>query len=63
MIIKLLLLNIIMIVALLIYYRPTIDVVLSNNRYKIILWYNKRKWDNQEETMIVKRNYIHLITL
>lgn len=28
------------------HYEPFIDIVLENNKYKVLLWYNVFKWDN-----------------
>lgn len=50
-------------ILLLVYYRPTIDVVTSNGKYKVLLWYNRRIWNSQINRLEIKRDYIHVITL
>ena len=39
-------------------YLPKIDVVISGNKYIVLLWYNKWYWDGQ-----YKRTYIKLFKI
>ena len=45
------------------HYEPSIDIIVVDNRYKILLWYNRHQWDHFINEPIVVRNYIHLFTI
>ena len=44
-------------------YEPSIDIIVVDNRYEILLWYNKHQWNNFINKHVVVRNYIHLFTI
>ena len=43
--------------ALISKYEPSIDIIVVDNKYEILLWYNKH------HKPVVVRNYIHLFTI
>ena len=45
------------------HYEPSIDIIVVNNRYKILLWYNRHQWNHFINEPMVVRNYIHLFTI
>ena len=45
------------------YYEPSIDIIVVDNRYKVLLWYNKHQWNYLINKPEVVRNYIHLFTI
>ena len=45
------------------HYEPSIDIIVVNNRYKILLWYNRYQWNHFINEPMVVRNYIHLFTI
>ena len=45
------------------HYEPSIDVIVVDNRYKILLWYNRYQWNHFINEPMVVRNYIHLFTI
>ena len=45
------------------HYEPSIDIIVVDNRYKILLWYNRRQWNHSINEPMVVRNYIHLFTI
>ena len=45
------------------HYEPSIDIIVVDNRYKILLWYNKYQWNHFINEPMVVRNYIHLFTI
>lgn len=51
------------IVFLLRHYEPSIDVVVENNRYRVLLWYNKLHWNNFTKKYEVWRGYIRLFKI
>ena len=42
---------------------PSIDIIVVDNRYKVLLWYNKHQWNYFINKPEVVRNYIHLFTI
>ena len=53
------LLGVILLIKAFIRYDPNIDLVLSNNKYVFLLWYNKYDSDNKYEG----RTYIKLFEI
>lgn len=45
------------------HYEPSIDIIVVDNRYKVLLWYNKHQWNHFINEPMVVRNYIHLFTI
>ena len=45
------------------HYEPSIDIIVVDNRYKILLWYNRHQWNRFINEPMVVRNYIHLFTI
>ena len=45
------------------YYKPSIDIIVVDNRYKVLLWYNKHQWNYLINKPEVVRSYIHLFTI
>ena len=45
------------------HYEPSIDIIVVDNRYKVLLWYNRHQWDHFINEPMVVRNYIHLYTI
>lgn len=45
------------------YYEPSIDIIVVDNRYKVLLWYNKRQWNYLINKPEVVRSYIYLFTI
>ena len=45
------------------HYEPSIDIIVVDNRYKILLWYNKHQWNYFINKPEVVRNYIYLFTI
>ncbi len=45
------------------YYRPSIDTVVTYNKYRVLLWYNKHKWNKVTNKKEITRYYIILFTL
>ena len=45
------------------HYEPSIDIIVVNNRYKVLLWYNRHQWNHFINEPMVVRNYIHLFTI
>lgn len=45
------------------YYEPSIDIIVAGNRYKILLWYNKHRWNHFINKPEVVRNYIQLFVI
>ena len=41
-------------------YEPSIDIIIVDNRYKVLLWYNKYQWNYLINKPEVVRSYIHL---
>lgn len=54
---------IICVIALFNHYEPSIDIIVVDNRYKILLWYNRHQWNHFTNEHMVVRNYIHLFTI
>lgn len=54
---------IIYMIALYKYYDPAIWVIPTRSRYKVFLWYNKRKFNSTYNRVEVIREYIHLLTI
>ena len=54
---------IIYVMALFNHYGPSIDIIVVNNRYNVLLWYNKHQWNYLINKPEVVRNYIHLFTI
>lgn len=49
------------VIALIKIYRPTIDIiVLRDNKYRVLLWYNKHVSDSYNTKPIIVRKYIQL---
>ena len=44
-------------------YKPSIDIIVVGNRYKVLLWYNKHQWNHFTNKPEVVRDYIHLFTI
>ena len=44
-------------------YEPSIDIIAIDNRYEILLWYNRHQWNYLINKPMVVRNYIHLFTI
>lgn len=44
------------------YYKPSIDIVVQDKRYRVLLWYNSHK-SNYPNKPIVVRNYIQLFII
>lgn len=42
------------------YYKPTIDFVIIEKGFKVLLWYNK--WDQDSDDTFI-RQYIHLFNI
>ena len=45
------------------HYEPSIDIIVVDNRYKVLLWYNKHQWNYFINKPEVVRSYIHLFTI
>ena len=45
------------------HYEPSIDIIVVDNRCKILLWYNRHQWNHFINEPMVVRNYIHLFTI
>ena len=45
------------------HYEPSIDIIVVDNRYKVLLWYNRHQWNHFINEPMVVRNYIHLFTI
>ena len=45
------------------HYEPSIDIIVVDNRYKVLLWYNKYQWDYLINKPEVVRSYIHLFII
>ena len=45
------------------HYEPSIDIIVVDNRYKALLWYNKYQWNYLINKPEVVRSYIHLFTI
>lgn len=45
------------------HYEPSIDIIVVDNRYKVLLWYNKHQWNYLTNKPEVVRSYIHLFTI
>ena len=45
------------------HYEPSIDIIVVDNRYKILLWYNRHQWNHFINEPMIVRNYIHLFTI
>lgn len=45
------------------HYEPSIDIIVVDNRYKVLLWYNKHQWNYLINKSEVVRSYIHLFTI
>ena len=43
-------------------YEPSIDVIVQDKRYRVLLWYNSHK-SNYPNKPIVVRNYIQLFVI
>lgn len=54
---------IICVMALFNHYEPSIDIIVVDNRYKVLLWYNKYQWNYLINKPEVVRSYIHLFTI
>lgn len=54
---------IIYVIALFNYYEPSIDIIVVDNRYKILLWYNRHQWNHFINKPEVVRNYIQLFVI
>ena len=44
-------------------YEPSIDIIVVDNRYKVLLWYNRHQWDHFINEPMIVRDYIHLFTI
>ena len=44
-------------------YEPSIDIIAVDNRYEILLWYNKHQWNYLINKPEVVRNYIQLFVI
>lgn len=45
------------------HYEPSIDIIVVDNRYKILLWYNRHQWNHFTNEPMVVRNYIQLFVI
>ena len=45
------------------HYEPSIDIIVVDNRYKILLWYNRHQWNHFINKSEVVRNYIQLFII
>lgn len=54
---------IICVIVLFNHYEPSIDIIVVDNRYKILLWYNRHQWNHFINEPMVVRDYIHLFTI
>lgn len=45
------------------HYEPSIDIIVVDNRYKVLLWYNKYQWNYLINKPEVVRNYIQLFVI
>ena len=45
------------------HYEPSIDIIVVDNRYKVLLWYNRHQWDHFINEPMIVRDYIHLFTI
>ena len=45
------------------HYEPSIDIIVVDNRYKVLLWYNKYQWNYLINKPEVVRSYIYLFTI
>ena len=45
------------------HYEPSIDIIIVDNRYKVLLWYNRHQWDHFINEPMIVRDYIHLFTI
>ena len=45
------------------HYEPSIDIIVVDNRYKVLLWYNKHQWNYLINKPEVVRSYIYLFTI
>lgn len=45
------------------YYEPSIDIIVVDNGYKVLLWYNKHQWNYFINKPEVVRSYIYLFTI
>ena len=43
-------------------YEPSIDIIVQDRRYRVLLWYNSHK-SNYPNKPIVVRNYIQLFVI
>jgi hypothetical protein len=43
-------------------YKPSIDIIVQGERYRVLLWYNSHK-PNYSNKPIVVRNYIQLFVI
>lgn len=44
------------------HYEPSIDIIVQDRRYRVLLWYNSHK-SNYPNKPIVVRNYIQLFVI
>ena len=54
---------IIYVVVLFYHYEQSIVIIVVDNRYKVLLWYNKHQWNYLINKPEVVRSYIHLFTI
>lgn len=54
---------IVYVMALFNHYKPSIDIIVVGNRYKVLLWYDKHRWNHFISKSEVVRNYIYLFTI
>jgi hypothetical protein len=45
------------------HYEPLIDIIVIDNRYKVLLWYNRYQWNHLTNKSEIVRDYIHLFTI
>ena len=45
------------------HYEPSIDIIVVDNRYKVLLWYNRHQWDHFINEPMIVRDYIYLFTI
>lgn len=54
---------IIYVIVLFNHYKPSIDIIVVDNGYKVLLWYNRHQWDHFINEPMIVRDYIHLFTI
>ena len=53
---------IIYVIVLINKYEPSIDIIVEDKRYRVLLWYNSHKPDYPNKPIIV-RNYMQLFVI